>query len=244
VFVLEENEYRNLQPLSEKEKFFIRNFYDEKDIGKYLFIKSGRKYLLYLTKQNCPEITKYSQLKEHLSKYKKIMQERRETKKGTISWFQLHWPREEKYFEGEKIVMPAMFNKPTATLISEPAYFGLSTNLMVSLDKNYNLKYILSIINSKFALDWFRKNGKKRGIGIDIGVGKLRLFPIKIATKDEQKLFVVIVDRILAITKTEDYSANPVKQEKVKEYGHQIEQMVYKLYNLTDEEIEIIEDSK
>ena len=137
--------------------------------------------------------------------------------------------------------MPSMFNKPTATLISEPAYFGLSTNLMILSDKNYDLRYILSIINSKFALDWFYKNGKKRGVGIDIGVGKLRLFPIKIADKDKQKSLIEMVDKILAITKTEDYLDNPAKQEKVKEYENKIDQMVYKLYDLTPEEIKIVE---
>ena len=242
VFVLEEKEYKNLQPLSEEEKYFIRNFYDEKDIRKYLFIIKRKKYLLYLTKSNCPEITKYTRLREHLNKYKKIMQERRETKKGTILWFQLHWPREEKYFEREKIVIPSMFSEPTATLISEPAYFGLSTNLMIALDQNYDLKYLLSIINSKFALDWFYKNGKKRGTGVDIGVKKLRLFPVKIADKDEQKLFAEIVDKILTITKSDDYLQNLAKEAKVKEYEKKIDQMVYKLYDLTDDEIKIVEN--
>jgi len=32
-----------------------------------------------------------------------------------------------------------------------------------------------------------------------------------------------------------------IKQAKVKEYERQIDQMVYKLYDLTEEEIEIIE---
>ncbi len=34
------------------------------------------------------------------------------------------------------------------------------------------------------------------------------------------------------------------KQAKVKEYEHQIDQMVYKLYGLTEEEIEIVEGEK
>ncbi len=34
---------------------------------------------------------------------------------------------------------------------------------------------------------------------------------------------------------------NFTKQAKVKEYEHQIDQMVYKLYGLTDEEIRVVE---
>ena len=53
--------------------------------------------------------------------------------------------------------------------------------------------------------------------------------------------FIELVDRILAITKDEDYLSNPAKQAKVKEYERQIDQMVYELYGLTPEEIEIVE---
>ena len=40
---------------------------------------------------------------------------------------------------------------------------------------------------------------------------------------------------------TQDYLNNSTKQAKVKEYESQIDQMVYKLYDLTDEEIKIVE---
>jgi len=79
-----------------------------------------------------------------------------------------------------------------------------------------------------------------------------------------------LVDQILAITnpprpegtrpfnkggiKEGDYLNNPTKQAKaclsedarrqVKQYEHQIDQLVYKLYNLTDEEIKIVEGHK
>jgi len=48
-------------------------------------------------------------------------------------------------------------------------------------------------------------------------------------------------DKILAITKDDDYLQNKEKQAKVNEYEHQIDQMVYKLYGLTEEEIKIVE---
>ncbi|MFQ5754089.1 MAG: hypothetical protein ACE5HI_19035 [bacterium] len=37
---------------------------------------------------------------------------------------------------------------------------------------------------------------------------------------------------------------NSSKRSKVKEYEHQIDQMVYELYGLTEEEIKIIEGNK
>ena len=47
--------------------------------------------------------------------------------------------------------------------------------------------------------------------------------------------------QILCITKDDDYLGNPDKQEKVKKLETEIAQLVYKLYELTPEEIKIIE---
>ncbi|MEW6102319.1 MAG: hypothetical protein AB1630_00635 [bacterium] len=44
-----------------------------------------------------------------------------------------------------------------------------------------------------------------------------------------------------AITKDDNYLSNPSKQAQVKEYEHQIDQMVYELYNLTEDEIKAVE---
>ena len=243
VFVLTKKEYSLLPKLSESEAQLIRNFYDEKDIGKYIFNRQDNKYLIYLTRANSPSIEKFPNLKQHLVKFKKIMDVRRETKKGTVKWFQLHWPREERFFESAKIVIPSMFKQATATFISESAYFGLSTNLIITRDLNYDLKYLLAIINSNFALYWFYKYGKQRGVGVDIGVDKLRSFPIRNATGDEQKPLVEMVDKVLILTGSKNYCSEISKQRKVEEFEGQINQMVYKLYGLTDNAIKIVEES-
>ena len=53
--------------------------------------------------------------------------------------------------------------------------------------------------------------------------------------------FITLVDQILSLTQSDDYLQNTDKQAKVKEYERQIDQMVYKLYDLTPEEIAIVE---
>jgi len=58
----------------------------------------------------------------------------------------------------------------------------------------------------------------------------------------EQKPIIELVDKILTITKDDDYLKNPSKPAQVKEYEKQIDQMVYKLYDLTDDEIKIVEE--
>ena len=57
---------------------------------------------------------------------------------------------------------------------------------------------------------------------------------------DRQKDFIEVVDSILLITKDRTFLKDSKKQSTVKEYEKQIDQMVYDLYGLTKEEIEIV----
>ena len=68
-------------------------------------------------------------------------------------------------------------------------------------------------------------------------------FPIKLIETNKQQKFIGLVDRILVIAKDDDYLQNSQKQVKVKETEQEIDQMVYQLYDLTEEEIKIVESS-
>ncbi len=70
----------------------------------------------------------------------------------------------------------------------------------------------------------------------------LKNIPIKEISLSEQQPFINFVDKIFAITKDADYPNNFTKQAKVHEYESQIDQMVYELYRLTEEEIKIVEN--
>jgi len=47
-------------------------------------------------------------------------------------------------------------------------------------------------------------------------------------------------NKILSITKDDDYLQNPQKQANVKALEREIDRMVYQLYGLTEEEIQIV----
>ncbi len=110
----------------------------------------------------------------------------------------------------------------------------------IKLSKQYDLLFLLSLINSNLFKWLFQKFFS---FGLDIYPAHIKKLPIKEASEAKQKPFIELVDKILAITKTQDYLDNPVKQEKVKEYENEIDQIVYKLYGLTDKEVEIVENS-
>ncbi len=177
VFVLEEAEFRRLN-LSAKESKFVRPFYDEASISPFHLDRRETKRLLYITKKNCPSLQGMPNIERHLSSYKEIMDARRETVKGTIEWFQLHWPRDPRFFESEKVVLPSMFRTPAAAYVPEPAYFGLGSNVVIGGEGHFSLTVLASLLNSSVGSWWFLTNSKKRGIGVDVGVDRLRQFPL------------------------------------------------------------------
>jgi len=73
---------------------------------------------------------------------------------------------------------------------------------------------------------------------------KIEQIPLPPITKENQALadqIIQKVDQILILTQSEDYDTNQAKQEHIKRFEHEIDEIVYKLYGLTEEEIRIIE---
>ena len=109
-----------------------------------------------------------------------------------------------------------------------------------------NLKYILGLLNSKL-IDWYFAQ-ISYSLGIE-GKRHIKQFvelipipPIILQNKPFVQKIEHLVNQILSLTQSEDYLENPQKQAEVKEYERQIGQLVYKLYDLTEEEIKIIEE--
>ena len=104
------------------------------------------------------------------------------------------------------------------------------------------MKYILALINSKLYYLWLYTRGKRKGDMLELYQNPLSEIPIKDIPEKQQKPFIELVDRILSITNDKDYLKNQDKQARVKAYGNRIDKMVYELYELTPEEINIVED--
>jgi adenine-specific DNA-methyltransferase len=237
VFVLTERELK-LLCLEQEEKKVIKKYLDPTDIFRYGINYNNKKYLIYSDKNVKRQILKsqkFVHLKKHLDNLCEFIT-------SSNAPYGLHRPREKRFFEEPKIIFKNMFVDNEFAYDEDQYYVGFSFSLIIQRDKNYNLKYVLAILSSKFALDWFYRKGKKRGAGLDIGVMKLRTFPIKELSQKFQEPFVKIVDKALNITKDKDYLENAAKQAKVKELEKQIDQMVYKLYGLTKEEKSIVEE--
>jgi len=97
-------------------------------------------------------------------------------------------------------------------------------------------EYLLAVLNSKLISFWFiHKFGKmQRGIFPQFKINELEIFPIIKISESAQKPFVKIVETIMEKKK---------KGENTNEEEQEIDRMVYKLYELTDEEIKTVENT-
>ena len=154
-------------------------------------------------------------------------------------WWELRDCSYYSEFEKEKIVYPDISERLSFTY--DDKYFLNNTCYFI----NSGNKYLLSVLNSS-VIDFFY-----RQISSQLGNEAIRAFtifieqlPISLITQHNElivKELENLVDQILSLTQFEDYLENPQKQAKVKDYERQIDQLVYKLYGLTDEEIKIVE---
>ena len=208
----------------------IKPYLDPNAIGRY-YINHRNEFLIYSDNKVKEEIKngKFKKLKTHLDKYKSYIT-------SSNKPYGIHRARKQKYFENPKLICKGMFSYPDFTYDEEKYYVGFSFTVMIQKDPKFLLKYILAILNSKISHYWFIYNGKRRGIGFDIGVKKFRQFPVVKTDISNQRKYENLVDQILTAKK-----ANP--QADTTALEAEIDQLVYKLYGLTEEEIAIVEES-
>jgi hypothetical protein len=194
--------------------------------------------------------TKYPSVYSHLWQFKDDLLDRNKDETGIrYEWYALQRWASDYYpeFEKEKIVWQRVTQTPKFMLIP-PGYYCEATTHFITIDddSSYISRFLVGIFNSnlfKFAFYKFYMGG---GIEGEIKGGFIGRFPIPPITPQNQPLVSQIeslVDQILTITRQPDYDPDSSTEaaQKVKSLESQIDQLVYQLYGLTDEEIKIIE---
>ncbi len=142
-------------------------------------------------------------------------------------------------FEKEKIVYPCIMAKEPCFVYEEKGFYAPAPANIITGAK-IEIKYITALLNSKCIYFAMRKFYMGGGIEGELKTNNLEKIPIPKITEKNQKLADKITDCTKAIleAKEKDPKANTQKLEK------EIDALVYQLYNLTDEEIKIIEEGQ
>ena len=203
-----------------------------RDIGRYE-IKSRERRILYI--DNSIDIEDYPNTKKWLLDFKEQLSKRREAKKGVISWYGLQWPRVKSELDiKEKILIQrtrneALKQRIIATIDEEGVYGMEGIYFIITKDEGVSLYFLLGILNSKLMNYLFAT----KFLNLAIKAEYLKQVMIPSAS---DKNIITLVKEILQ-TKRMNSGTDTSSLE------HEIDQLVYQLYGLTDEEIAIVEGS-
>jgi len=181
---------------------------------------------------------------------------------GTIGKYSSKWGKGEMTYLGNKYVFPVVnknefiktFNDTYKKRVFSPKIVikGLTlleacidlegliipgkSTLVVNAKDIPTLKLLLAIINSKLASFYLKEKypSYTYNQGINFTKDMINSMPFPKISNEQQKLLIALVDQILS-AKKQNPEADTSQLEK------EIDRLVYELYDLTDEEIKIIE---
>ncbi len=149
-------------------------------------------------------------------------------------------PRDPKYFIGERILIREITNpKIFAGFTNEESYNDPSIiNILKNEKGEINIKSLLAIINSKLATFYHFNSSPKatKGAFPKILIEDIKNFPIPKIDKSNQDKLTNLVDQILTLKKE-----NP--KADTSDLENEIDELVYQLYALTPEDIEVVKGS-
>jgi type I restriction-modification system DNA methylase subunit len=174
----------------------------------------------------------------HISKYEKILRNRKSNDNGLraviAAGYWWSFTIRQIDFSKPKIVVPQRSTRNTFGYNEVPWYASADVYFITLKEQSISLKYVLSLLSSKLYYLWLYHRGKRKGETLELYQQPLSEIPIKRLDKSQQKPFVDLVDRILAAKQR-----NP--DADVSALEREIDRLVYRLYDLTPDEIAIVE---
>ncbi|MCL6106117.1 MAG: hypothetical protein M1309_02020 [Actinobacteria bacterium] len=186
-----------------------------------------------------------------------------------VSRYKVHWNQKswisygpwlahavnERFFKGPRLVIqklrnPVLRQRLVVGYLDDDLTYsaGVLLNAVLKSGQNYNLFYILGLLNSRFINFWYRKCI----LDVSIRVVDLAKVPIKEINfsnptdKSRHDEMVELVNRMLDLNKqlqtAKTSHDKTTLQRQIDATDRQIDRLVYELYDLTEEEIKIVEE--
>lgn len=143
-------------------------------------------------------------------------------------------PRHNWVFEQPKILIREAGAMITATYDDENYYIMSSLYNAILKDANYDLKYVLALINSKVYQFLMNKLTFEKTKGAFTKAKIYHYYKLPVKTQANQQAFVELVDRILSAKQFNNFADTTGLQ-------NEIDNMVYHLYELTYDEVLIVD---
>ena len=227
IFVLTDNEIKKLS-LNENEKKLLKPLYESELLTKYTYKKDNHKYIIYTDSsfKDISQMKEYPILKKHLDNFKEVITSDNKP-------YGLHRARKEEFFIENKIVSLRKTSEPYFCYLDKPSYF-MAEFYILKTDR-IDMKYLTGLLNSKLVAFWLRYMGKMQGSNYQIDKEPLMNIPLKIADENIENKIIDLVDEIIELKKL---------NKDTQTLEEKIDEMVYDLYGLIEEEKELIRNFK
>ena len=208
-------------------------------------------FVIYLTRDS--DLNEFPNVRARLEPYKAKLKKKREVKLGRQPWYSLHWPRVQENFErSPKILVQAIRNlalkrRIIATVDTQGLYADHTLNVLYTEHKEYDIRYVLAILNSALVNFLFSKKY------IDINIKGVYLTDVPIpridffvsAGRKRHNRMVKLTDSMLGLQQqlagAQSAAQKAILQRQIDSTDAEIDRLVYDLYGLTEEEIAVIE---
>lgn len=215
-----------------KQAEYIVPYFKNSDIYRYVTEAESDKELLY----SDGNINIDDSIIQYLKNFKEILISRREFKDGKRPWYNLHWPRSPKIFNGEKIVVPYRSHGNTFAYNNFPFYGSTDMYFINNKDGgNIDLLALVGILNSKLMFVWLYLRGKRKGEVLELFTTPLKELPIVVPDQAISSTISGIVSKIIS-AKSNHHDADISLLE------NQIDSIVFNLYGLEENEAKVILD--
>ena len=137
-----------------------------------------------------------------------------------------------------KIIYRQTSNRIVATIDYNKNFHNKTIHTLINRpDNNFDLRFVLGLLNSKLLNYFFQSFKEEEGRAFaQVKTVDIKNLPFLVVSKEVEVSLSSIVSQILFI-KENSPTADTTTLES------QIDQLVYELYGLTEEEIEIVEGS-
>lgn len=161
---------------------------------------------------------------------------------------------DETIIGSEKLLIRQTGDSLIATLDANKYYHKNNLHSAILVDEEYDLKYLLAVINSKLMSSYYHLVSLELGRAMaqtDIEtLEKLPIRRIDFSEPSEKNMngkIIQLVDRMLTLNKSLEKAKTPQNktaiQLQIDATDRQIDKLVYQLYGLTEDEIDTVENA-
>ncbi|MHB9088721.1 MAG: TaqI-like C-terminal specificity domain-containing protein, partial [Thermoleophilia bacterium] len=225
---------------------------DKKRLGKFTKIAQGDVNLTVHKKYIVDNPTEYLLVRgEHISRFKVDLSDsnrerrwvdfekmRKELKPKKISIISTDISRER--IVCQNIANMGLEFRINPDLIPPKVLVGHSAEFIYPLTEEWDIRAILGILSSRL-INW---RFKKTSTNNHVNIYELENLPFPKLSLAEQEPLIELVDNILSITKDDKNLERPSRNEELREYEKQIDNLVYGFYGVNKDEVSMVEEAR